>query len=331
MTQSPSDVRRHWGRWAAASLALTLVIVAGGLWSFQQVTGTSVFVRYGGTVWIPVNERTAWLPLSVRMALRRQPPAASPGPMTWREIAPGFEVASLPAMAEGREADRIELARIDPARWRFAVRNDPSGGRNLDRWMADTHAVLVINGSYYGRDGGPDTPVVIDGAWRGPADYDARQGAFVSSPGAASIHDLAHQDWRTAFAGSQAAMVSYPLLIAEDGSSRAPVGSGWLANRSFIGQDRQGRVILGTTRGAFFSLDRLAAFLKAAPLDLKLALDLDGGPVACQGVDLAGYRRATCGRWELQVDKAGHAKVLPSWPWAHAAMPMALAVYPRRD
>jgi hypothetical protein len=195
--------------------------------------------------------------------------------------------------------------------------------------MGELHPALVINGSYYDRDGRPATPAVIFGKPAGPATYDARQGAFVASSGGAGVVDLASRDWRTALSGADAAMVSYPMLIAADGSSRATAGTGWLANRSFVAQDRQGRVLLGTTRGAFFSLDRLADFLKRSPLDLKLALDLDGGPVACQGVALGGYRRQTCGAWELQVDKAGRAKVLPHWPGEQAVMPMVLAVYPK--
>ena len=129
-------------------------------------------------------------------------------------------------------------------------------------------------------------------------------------------------------------MVSYPLLLAEDGTSRAPKGTGWLANRSFLGEDRQGRMIVGTTVGGYFSLARLAAFLKIAPLDLKLALNLDGGPVACQGISLAGFERRQCGKWEIQVAD-GRARMIPTWQllpvhYGTPSMPMALLVYAKR-
>jgi hypothetical protein len=188
----------------------------------------------------------------------------------------------------------------------------------------------VINGSYYGRDGGPATPAVIDGLPRGPRQYRSSHGAFVSSAARTRIRDLAAEDWRTALDGADAAMVSYPLLIAANGANRAPKESGWLANRSFIAEDHAGRIILGTTKGAFFSLYRLGAFLKRAPLDIALALDLDGGPVACQAVALGDFHRTSCGHWEIQVDREGHAKMLPTtWIWGKPPMPMALAVYPR--
>ncbi len=62
-----------------------------------------------------------------------------------------------------------------------------------------------------------------------------------------------------------------------------------------------GRVIFGTTADAF-SLERLAAFLRAAPLDIRIALNLDGGPVACQGIELPGYRRDFCGDWQMKAE-----------------------------
>jgi hypothetical protein len=171
--------------------------------------------------------------------------------------------------------------------------------------------------------------VVIDGKLAGPSDYRASQGAFVSSAAGTALVDLAHQDWRIALRGADAAMVSYPMLIGEDGASRAPAGTGWLANRSFLAQDASGRILIGTTREAFFSLDRLADFLKRSPLQLVRAIDLDGGPVACQGISAPDFVRSQCGRWELQVDAQGYAKVLPPWPWSRPSMPMALAVFPR--
>jgi hypothetical protein len=113
------------------------------------------------------------------------------------------------------------------------------------------------------------------------------------------------------------------------GRNRVSHVSRWLANRSFIGQDKAGRIIIGTTTDAFFSLDRLARFLLEAPLDLTLALNLDGGPVACQGISLNGYGRRTYGRWEAQV--VDDRVQLLTWPYGTIDLPLVLAVFPRRD
>jgi hypothetical protein len=306
-------------------VALALLACAAAGLIFWQTMPTHPAVRFGGILWLPVKPTDPWVPPSLRLAMRKHPPPATAGKMVWTTLAPGFEAGELPAYAEGIEVDRVLLARVDPRRFRFVVRNQPAGDRNLDAWMKALCPALVVNGSYYARDGKPDTPIVSDGHPLGPTSYVARQGAFVSSERATGIADLAHADWQDAFKGARDAMVSYPLLV---GSDHAPKPSQWLANRSFVAQDRSGRILIGTTKGAYFSLDRLAAFLRTAPLDLKLALNLDGGPVACQGIALGGFTRRNCGRWEMQVTN-GEAKVLPPWRLSLAPMPMALAAIPR--
>lgn len=233
-----------------------------------------------------------------RLGLQSSAPTAQPGPYEWWELAQGLEVAELPVLVAGSEVDRVLLTRIDPALFRFEVHSAPAGNKGLDDWMTELSAILVINGSYYARKGTPDTPFLSAGRPLGPRDYRSRHGAFVASDDFTGIRDLASERWETAFTDAHDAMVSYPLLLSGDASSRVRADDRWLANRSFIGQDAVGNIILGTTTDAFFSLNRLAAFLRTAPLGLTIALNLDGGPVAYQAIALGAYRRRFCGKWE---------------------------------
>lgn len=301
------------------------LLVLGGVWVNAGSYGLHDLLRHGGTWWLSLRTDSDRLSPSMRLALATDP-VATPGALAWREVAKGFDVADLPALANGQAVDHVMLARIDPARFRFEVRNGSSGDKDLDQWMVHLGAALVVNGSYYARDGKPDTPILSNGTPLGPGDYDAKAGAFVAGPNFTGIRDLAHLDWKAAFLGARNAMVSYPLLVV-DGTTRVPRPSRWLANRSFIGQDRDGRIIIGTTRDAFFSLDRLAGFLLRAPLGLTLALNLDGGPVACQGISLGGFQRRVYGRWEAQVE--GNRVQLLTWPYGTVALPVVLAVFPR--
>ena len=289
--------------------------------------GVNVALRRGGTTWAFVTPDSPQLSPSMRLALQDPVPPVQARPFEWQEVAPGFEVSEMPVIAGEAEVDRILLSRIDPARFRFVVRSGAAGNKEIDEWMTELGAVQVINGSYYGRHGEPDTPFLSDGIQLGPARYDAKHGAFVASNTATEVRDLARQSWQAAFAGAHDAMVSYPLLLAPDGSNRVMGDRRWLANRSFVGQDGAGRIVLGTTVDAFFSLERLAAFLKAAPLGLMTALNLDGGPVACQAVALGGFRRRFCGQWETQTD--GDRIKLLSWRWGTWALPVVLAVVPK--
>lgn len=229
---------------------------------------------------------------------------AVPATVAWRQLDAGFEVAEMPVLVDGQEADRILLTRIDPAKFKFVLRHSADGGRVLSNWMQELGAVAAINGSFFAKDGAPDTPFQSAGVRSGPKDYDARHGAFVTSDRFTGIRDLrgGGEDWRQAFREADHAMVSYPLLLGPDGgNSAAP--SDKRANRSFAAQDATGRIILGTTRGDHFTLQGLAVLLRHSPLDLRLALNLDGGPYACQGVAFNGYARDFCGMAE--ADGAG--------------------------
>jgi Phosphodiester glycosidase len=297
----------------------------GGVWAYAGTYGLHVLLRHGGTWWLPVSSDSATLSPAMRLALGPAP-GAIPGNVTWRSLADGFEVADLAALVDGKAVDHVLLARIDPTRFRFVALNSSDGDKDLDQWMAQLGAALVVNGSYYAQNGAPDTPFLSNRMVLGPQDYDAKAGAFVAGADFTGVRDLAHADWQTAFQRADNAMVSYPLLVV-DGTTRVLRSSRWLANRSFVGQDTAGRIIIGTTTDAFFPLDRFARFLLNAPLGLTLALNLDGGPVASQGVSLNGFERRTYGRWEAQVENDRVS--LLTWPYGTVAMPIVLAVFPR--
>jgi hypothetical protein len=307
---------------------LIAALVLAGVYAYWGEHGLNHVLHGTVMTWTSVTADDARMSAGMRLALRDRSVNATAGAFAWRSIAPGFEVGELPVIADGADVDRILLARVEPARFRFIVRTSPAGDRTLDDWMRVLGAALVINGSYFTRTGEPDTPLVSAGVRLGPRHYIASHGAFVASRSATRIRDLAAEDWHVALDGAEDAMVSFPLLVAGDGTSRVKADWRWLANRSFVGQDDVGRIVLGTTTDAFFSLERLADFLRAAPLGLTLALNLDGGPVASQGIALNGYSRKTCGRFEL----AAHDDRL-SLLYEKGArcqdMPIALAVLPR--
>lgn len=317
-------------RRVAIAAPVVALLAAGGafawLWAAHGVYGVNVVLRRGGSYWTTMAPDDARLPASMRLALRDPPPESRAGAADWVEVEPGFEVAEMAVTAEGAEVDRLLLNRIDPRRFRFVVRSAPDADRDLDGWeQALPDEVLIVNGSYFDKRGRPDTPVVTERVAGGPVAYEARGGAFVEDGTGAALLDLKGRDWRRELAGAQDAMVSYPMLIGADGAARTGRESRWLSNRTFLGQDGAGRVVVGTTREAFFSLARLAAFLKAAPLDLRLALNLDGGPVACQSVRLRGFERKFYAEWESQF-RDGRVELLRSLRPTHWAMPLVLTV-----
>jgi hypothetical protein len=265
--------------------------------------------------------------LSIPPVAAQEAGSLTPGRIDWRELGAGFAVAELSVLAGEREIDRMFLARIDPAKFRFVLRNAPAG-RTLGEWMNGLGAAMVINGSFFAKGGLPDTPIVSDGAPLGPTVYDARHGAFVAAGQSAAIRDLRKHDWRQIMAKADAAFVSYPLLLGEDGGHTAQP-SDRRANRSFAGEDAAGRIVFGTTQAPSFTLPALAAFLKASPLDLKLALNLDGGPFACQAIAFKGFTRSFCGTFEF-TEKEGAGPAVPAEAAGRSRMlPIILGVMPR--
>ncbi|MGV2085259.1 MULTISPECIES: phosphodiester glycosidase family protein [unclassified Rhizobium] len=311
----------------AASAIVFLGVGIGYIWDRNGAYGFNTILRRGGTYWITIEKDDPRLSPSMRLALQENPPIGIAGAYEWREVEPGYEVAEMPVIADGKEADRVLLNRIDPTRFKFIARNAPAGDKGIDEWeKALPNAVLIVNGSYFDLHALPDTPIISEGVAMGPTTYDAKAGAFVASDGTADIKELADQPWQTAISGSTNAMVSYPLLIGTDGQTHVPTTSKWLANRTFVGKDGAGRIIVGTTKEAFFPLATLAKFLKSSQLDLKVALNFDGGPIACQSVRLNGFARKFYAKWESQwhEDKV----TLLRWPFPNAswAMPMILEV-----
>ena len=312
----------------AASLATGCLLLAGVV-AYSGTFGLNVILRRDLMIWGAAQADDERLSSSMRLALQPRPPGAKAGPFLWQRLDPGFEVGEMPVLAAGAEVDRILFARIDPAHFRFQVWNRPSGNHDTLDWMKELGAVLVINGSYYTRYGTPATPLLSARILSGPADYDARHGAFVASASFVGIRDLAHMNWQEALRGADDGLVSYPLLIGADGQSRSKGNARWLANRSFVAQDESGRIVLGTTKDAFFSLDRLAAFLREAPLALKLALNLDGGPIACQAIALKDFKRDFCGQWEMATANDELRLLTPVFGVRRWGLPIALAVLPK--
>jgi len=309
-----------------ACLFSVLLAVTAAFYCYDGMYGVNTVLHGGPTRWLTMQADDKRLPVEIQWALVGTPPEATPGPFAWREIEPGLEVAELPVMAGARQVDSILLTRIDTGKFRFELRNWAAGDRDLAGWMRALKPVVLINGSYFSPDGQPDTPFLSDGRLISTRNEPPAQGVFAAGQSGAEVEALPDGDWARAFQGAENALATYPLLIGPDGFNTGIQESHWVANRSFVGEDGSGRIILGTATGAFFSLARFAAFLYSAPLGLKLALNLDGGPVACQAVDTPEYQRRFCGEWEIR-DRGGMFKVLKMPKGSWIPLPVVLFVY----
>lgn len=245
--------------------------------------------------------------------------------VAWRSLESGFDVAEPPVMNGDQTIGRLLLARIDPAKYGFSLHNAPAG-RPMSDWLAGLGAVMVINGGFFLADGTPAAPMISNGTPSGPRSYNARHGAFVATADFVGIRDLRQADWRDAFKDARNAAISFPLLLGPDGGNAAQP-SDKSADRSFVAQDEAGRIVLGTSE-AFFTLQDFAALMKAVPLKLTAALNLDGGPYGCQAIAVKEFARSFCGF--NAIAGSDPAKRPPLGPGDQGRrLPIVLAVIPK--
>jgi hypothetical protein len=67
-------------------------------------------------------------------------------------------------------------------------------------------------------------------------------------------------------------------------------------------------------------------------LDIKVALNLDGGPVACQSVRVGGFSRHFIAQWESTADSNRENVKLLTWPFGSRgtwAMAVVLVATPK--
>ncbi|MEM8837697.1 MAG: phosphodiester glycosidase family protein [Pseudomonadota bacterium] len=307
-----------------------ICLIPASYYIYAGTYGLNVGLKRGGTIWKTVPDNFGNVSPAMKLALQEQIPFAKSGKFAWMQVSTGVEIGELPVQVGAIEVDRILLTRLDPARTSFEVKTDVTGSKELRDWMTEDGAVAAVNGSYYTRYGNPDTPIVSGGIAMGPKNYDATHGAFVVKNNRAQIVDLKAVDWQTALEGADHAMVSYPLLVSPDKTRKVTSNRKWLANRTFVAIDSEGRVIFGTTKDAFFSLERLATFLETAGLNVTHALNLDGGPVSCHGVKSVSFERDFCGTWETSTNDRGEVKLLkPLFGIRRWSMPIALIAYAR--
>ncbi len=267
-------IRRKWMSRSALGLGMTVVLAWGILFA----------------------TRPAWL----RIAMQENVPMPTSSELRWELRSPGLETAELKLQVKDAVVDRMVLVRLDPQLYRFSVHWDTTATRKAEDWQRELGAAVVVNGAYFGGpDHAPLTPLRLSGKAAGPTNYQSTHGAFVVNGPHVDIIDLKDKEVFQTIGVFPEAMVSYPMLIGSGGEIRAVENKEWLASRNFVGLDKAGRVILGTTETGFFTLRRLGEFLKASPLELRIALNFDGGPLVSQVVRAGGFERSFHGTSEM--------------------------------
>ena len=212
-------------------------------------------------------------------------PAATPVPALgdtgWVSVDSGLEKRDIDLMLNGLLVDRLFLARIDPAHFRFEVAYDPAHPKWIDDWQKQLGARLVFNGGFFQVQQGRYLPaglLVVDGQVLGKS-YVGYGGIFAVTAGGPDLRWLVRDPYQPG-EPLEYALESFPILVEPGGIEGFPAEreDNMLARRTVIGRDRAGRFIVLVTSAASFTLHRLSVYLVGSDLDLDIALNLDGGP-----------------------------------------------------
>lgn len=243
----------------------------------------------------------------------------------WRELGPGLEFTTLhgePYCRRGSSA--IAVLRMDPERVRLRVRHYTQNPepRPLDvvEWQRLTNAAAVFNAGQFHPDFRPLGMLASGGRWlfRVPhKDYQAVLVAGRRKDGrGARVLDLS---------GKSSAPDSLPwnevaqsfMLFDTSGTLRVR-RTERIANRTVVAEDRQGRVLVMVTEGAYTLAD-LAHVLQQSALGLRHAMNMDGGREAELVVARSGFRYASFGQWNPEDEH-------PSAPAARVPLPAVVSV-----
>ncbi|MEP0763097.1 MAG: phosphodiester glycosidase family protein [Chloroflexota bacterium] len=204
------------------------------------------------------------------------PPASSVPASGWTAIAPGIEQREMALPVASASAQGVALlVRADPAVARLAVQYSPGAARTLGEWQqALPDAQVIVNGAFFDEADRALGLIVSDGQAYGQS-FAGFGGMLQVDAAGARVRSLVSSPYQGEPLWQ--AVQAFPMLI-EHGGLLAAQGDGFdqRSRRTWIGQDRAGRIILGVTH-TLITLADLQAWLLASDLDLDVAFALDGG------------------------------------------------------
>ena len=246
---------------------------------------------------------------------------------TWQTIGKGLSFARLEVLDKKEVVEAIAVVRIDPNLNSFRVFH--GSPRRLLAWQEFTQAAIVVNGSYFTKEWQPCGLVVSDGRLYGPQRNEAMRGMFVAEPRGmspdlprATILDLVANPVEITKLPWTQGLMSFPLLLDSRGRIRVKK-TALTAQRTIICTDRKGNIVLGHTAGDYFSLYELARFLKTTPLEIDVALNLDGGSKAQLAIKTPDFTYVAPSLLEQEARDLVNKEA--------SLLPTVIAVFPRQE
>jgi uncharacterized protein YigE (DUF2233 family) len=245
----------------------------------------------------------------------------------WRIISRGLTFTEVQVYYDQDLVETLAVVKIDPALNTFRVFHGKR--QSLTDWQEEIQAPVVFNASYFDAKGRPVGLVLMDGRSLGPLNNSRMRGMFVAEPRGispdlprATILDLKGTNIDPKKFPWKYGVQSFPLLLDYKGHIRVRE-SGKKSYRTVIAADRNGNILVFNTAGDFFTLYKMAQFLKASAFDIDSALNLDGGSESQLYIKTKDFEHFSPPSWQSRLGNIlDHQKFL---------LPTVIGVFPRQQ
>ena len=230
----------------------------------------------------------------------------------WKMLSKGLEFAKIEVWRNKELIDVLATLRIDPQYNQIRVFSSYETGKTIARtvedWQKHTRAIAMTNSAQYMANPYymPCALIICDGKLKGPKSNPSVRGMLVAEPlkGNLPKADLLDFEYDRYHTGSyQQGVQHWPILLDRNGKVKVKK-TGWQANRTIVAKDFDGKILLITTEGNYFTLYHLGLFLKdsnARPdrgLRIHTAMNLDGGSEANMAIKSKDFTYVRYGPFE---------------------------------
>jgi uncharacterized protein YigE (DUF2233 family) len=194
----------------------------------------------------------------------------------WTKAASGVELRNEDWKSPGDNEDRITIVRLDPHHIHLSIGYQPQIPLSLSAWMAQTHALAVLNGGYFNEKNQPTGLLISNGQAYGSSYYGFGGMLSVNAQGQIGLRSLRDQPYYPNSEQIRQATQSSPMLMV-NGQRTTFSANAASERRTVVAIDKQGRLLLIISPNRAFSLDEMADLLASSDLLIQTALNLDGG------------------------------------------------------
>ncbi len=224
----------------------------------------------------------------------------------WEQLAPGLERRFYRPGSDYGLTSFVAL-RVDPNNFYFRAHYSPGNPFSITQWRNQLQgAAGFVNANFFDAQGHV-VGLLISDSVSYSASFSGFGGMFQVAPdGFTRVRSLVYEPYQSE--ALQQAAQAFPMLIVNGEPNYERTEGDRASRRTIIGQDSSGRIILLVTNGLFgIRLADLSTYLGSTDLDLRAALNLDGGGSTLMSLEY------------------GDSMTVPSFD----AVPAVIAFYPR--